>query len=106
MAELSENILSAQEVKDNFTLTDRPMGPVLLHNTLPIYIVEYDEFPKQKQPRHWQVYYSPETTSREPWRESNRRLNGKQYGYQKPEDAIFAAMQKAQEFPGGARGYE
>jgi hypothetical protein len=106
MADLTSAILDLDEVKANFTVVERPWGPTLLHNTLPIWIIEYDAFPRQHQPKHWQAFYSPDTMGREPWTERNYRLSSHTFEWIEPAGAVAAALAKAAAWPAGRRGYE
>lgn len=109
MADLSNSILSIPDVQEHFQVVERPFGPVLLHKSLPVYMVEYDAFPMQKQPRHWQVYFYDDKRCRTPWSERNRKVSPKTFGFQDPAEAVIAAMQtaKAMTQPNYiGRGYE
>ena len=87
-------------IEAHFSVVERSHGPALLHNSLPVYIVEYEEFPEQQQPRHWHVYYASSPKDREPWTSANRKLNFRRHGYLDSTEAVEAAMKMVSEFNG------
>lgn len=72
---------------ENYTLVERPHGSCLLHNTNPVWIVEYCA--SRVRPRHWQTYKAIHKVpkDRDPWSIDNRRL-GHEDGVATLEEAI------------------
>lgn len=72
---------------ENYTLVERPHGSCLLHNTKPVWIVEYSA--TQIRPRHWQTYKAMHKVpkGRDPWTINNRRV-GPENGIATLEQAV------------------
>lgn len=68
----------------------RPTGPILLHDSKPVWVIEYTH-----PTHHWEVYYPVihVPASLNPWNVNNQRIptpNGR--GFQELQDALETAM--------------